>query len=216
MSKGSLRAVNLRKMILSNTEIHKALDEGRIVINPEPRPRFPQVQGPHCPYDTHSVDLTLGPVIEAPLDGAITIDLSRPGGVTDTIRRNSKTHQLSRENPFYLEPSHFVLGTTDQWIELPLQAEPDRSLAARIEGKSSRARFGLLIHFTAPTVHPNFKGNLTLEMINLGKYPFLLSPGMAIAQLIFEEVRGIPIRNDSQFQGQRDPAGVIGNGRGGK
>lgn len=154
--------------------------------------------------------MLLGDVIEVPLDAAITIDLTRPGNVAETIKRNSETHPITADKPFKLEPWRFVLGTTREWIELPLQSEPDRSLSARIEGKSSRARFGLMIHFTAPTVHPNFKGNLTLEMINCGKYPFLLTPGMAIAQLIFEEVRGIPVKNDSQFQNQRDPAGVLG------
>ena len=83
------------------------------------------------------------------------------------------------------------------------------SLAARIEGKSSRARCGLLVHFTAPTVHPGFFGTLTLEMINLGPSPIALVPGMPIAQLIVEEVKGIPVENPSQFQGQSAPEGVI-------
>lgn len=166
--------------------------------------------GGHCPYDTHSVDLTLGDTIEEPLgDVVITIDLTEPGKVAETIKRNSKRHVISATSPFKLAPNKFVLGNTREHISLPLQRESDRSLAARIEGKSSRARFGLLIHFTAPTVHPNFSGNLTLEMINLGPYPILLTPGMAIAQLILEEVRGIPVKNDSQFQGQTTPAGAV-------
>lgn len=80
--------------------------------------------------------------------------------------------------------------------------------AARIKGKSSRARCGLLIHFTAPTVHPGFEGRLVLEIINLGPSPILLTPGMYIAQLIVEEVKGIP--NDehpSEFQGQLSATG---------
>jgi dCTP deaminase len=55
--------------------------------------------------------------------------------------------------------------------------------------------------------HHGFKGTLTLEMINLGPASFMLRPGMAIAQLIVEEVKGCPIENPSQFQGQRNPAG---------
>jgi len=105
-------------------------------------------------------------------------------------------------------PNKFVLGKTLEWIELPIPRSGKTCLAARIEGKSSRARFGLLIHFTAPTVHPGFKGHLTLEMINLGAWPIELTPGMAIAQLIIEEVKGLPNENPSQFQGQKTAAGL--------
>ena len=57
-------------MILSNVEIHKALDERRLVIDPEPSPRLPSI-GQNCPYDTHSVDLTLGSEIVIPLPGQV-------------------------------------------------------------------------------------------------------------------------------------------------
>lgn len=194
-------------MILSNVEIHKAIDERRLIIDPEPFPRFPQV-GMHCPYDTHTVDLTLGDTIEVPVGRLpINIDLTEGDVVADLIRRASDMVKLTKDG-YKLKPNQFILGRTRERIELPFQEEPDRSLAARIEGKSSRARFGLLVHFTAPTVHPNFKGTLTLEMINLGPYTISLIPGMAIAQLIVEEVRGKPVRNDSQFQNQSTPAGT--------
>ncbi|MGE0607539.1 MAG: dCTP deaminase [Pirellulales bacterium] len=200
-------------MILANVEIHKAIDEGRLRIAPEPRPRLPEVGGPHCPYDTHSVDLTLGNIISVPLGGNFDINLAKPGDIAATIGRNCEHHDLSQVKQFVLAPNKFILGKTREAIELPLQKEADRSLAARIEGKSSRARFGLIIHFTAPTVHPGFEGTITLEIINLGVYGFTLTPGMPIAQLIIEEVRGVPVRNDSQFQGQRHPAGVVPDGR---
>jgi len=67
---------------------------------------------------------------------------------------------------------------------------------------------GLLIHFTAPTVHPGWSGPLTLEMINLGPARILLRPGMPIAQLIVEEVQGLPVPDKSQFHDQVTPAGV--------
>ena len=196
-------------MILSNVEIHKAIDEGRIILDPEPQPRLPGVQGPHCPYDTHSVDVTLGDAIRIPAEHIkISIDLAdSAGSVIDTIIRNSTLKIISRDSPFKLEPGKFILGAVRERLALPLHSDPERSLSARIEGKSSRARFGLLIHFTAPTVHPGYEGNLALEMIKLGPWPFLLSPDMPIAQLVFEEIRGVPVRNDSQFQGQSDPAG---------
>ena len=82
-------------------------------------------------------------------------------------------------------------------------------LAARVEGKSSRARFGLLVHFTAPTVHAGFgrPSPLTLEMMNLGTASITLYEGMRICQLIIEEVRGAPASNPSDFDNQRTPAG---------
>jgi dCTP deaminase len=104
-----------------------------------------------------------------------------------------------------------VLGKTLERIELPLINGAESCLAARIEGKSSRARFGLLVHFTAPTVHPGFRGTLTLEMINLGPADLLLIPGMAIAQLIVEEVKGCPNMKASEFQGQNSAAGIANN-----
>lgn len=76
-------------MILSNVEIHNALDEGRLIIDPQPFPRFPQV-GMHCPYDTHTVDLTLGDTIEVPVGRLpINIDLTEGDAVADLIRRAS-------------------------------------------------------------------------------------------------------------------------------
>jgi dCTP deaminase len=195
-------------MILSNVEIFRALDEKRLVIRPEPAPRLPTIDQSHSPYDTHSVDLSLGSEITIPKQGQFTYDLTKPGSIADTIRQHSQTVQISSFQPYCLEPNQFVLGKTLEYVELPILADQPTCLAARIEGKSSRARFGVLIHFTAPTVHPGFRGTLTLEMINLWPAPFMLRPGMAIAQLIIEEVKGCPIPNPSQFQGQQNPAGA--------
>jgi dCTP deaminase len=94
-----------------------------------------------------------------------------------------------------------VLGKTLERVELPI-LDNGTSLAARVEGKSSYARCGLLVHFTAPTVHAGFAGTITLELINLGPLDIALYPSMPICQLIIEQVSGIPFRNDSQFQNQ--------------
>ena len=194
-------------MILSNVEVFRALDEGRLIIRPEPRPRLASVGQDHSPYDTHSVDLSLGNEITVPRKGQITYDLTKPGSVANTIREHSDTVTITDLQPFCLEPQCFVLAKTLEHVELPIPQNQPTCLAVRIEGKSSRARFGILIHFTAPTVHPGFVGTLTLDMINLGPASFMLRPGMAIAQLIVEEVKGCPIANPSQFQGQKTPAG---------
>ena len=128
------------------------------------------------------------------------------------MRRNSDKKILKPSEILVLERNQFVLGMTKEFVELPLDhrrnEETQTCLAARIEGKSSRARIGLLIHFTAPTVHPGFRGNLVLEMINLGPARILLKPGMPIAQLIVEEVKGIPKPSPGQFHGQTTPEGI--------
>lgn len=194
-------------MILSNVEVHRALDDGRLVITPEPAPRFPQIGSDHCPYDTHSVDLRLGDEISVPRPGSYAYDHTQTASLTEHIARNSTRYRISRQTPFKLERGQFVLGITYERVALPITPDCEVCLAARIEGKSSRARTGLLIHFTAPTVHPGWEGPLVLEMTNLGASPILLTPMMYIAQLIVEEVRGCPRRNDSQFQGQSNTAG---------
>ena len=197
-----------RQMILSNVEVHKAMDEKRLVIRPEPLPRAPEIKGGHCPYDTHSVDLLLSDEIVIPATGKFSYDMSCPGNLAQTIKSHSETRKLTNDQPYVLEPRKFVLGKTVEWIGLPIKENCTTCLAARIEGKSSMARLGLLVHFTAPTVHPDFEGTLTLEMINLGPANILLRPNMFIAQLIVEEVKGCPNRNPSQFRGQSEAVGV--------
>ena len=194
-------------MILSNLEIHKALDEGRLVIEPEPQPRMPSVENDKCPYGTHSVDLRLSEVIIIPGAGPFNIDFSTATKQSDFMHKNSNRLIITDDQPYVLKPGTFINGMTQEVVKLPIPDEGGTCLAARIEGKSSRARFGLLIHFTAPTVHPGFDGTLTLEMINLGPVPIVLTPKMPIAQLIVEEVKGLPFENPSQFQGQRTPGG---------
>ena len=198
-------------MILSNTALFEALNNGRLVIRPEPKPRTKGLGDDYCPYDTHSVDLSLGSELSVPNDATpFVYNLALPGELATLIAATSTRKLTLKDQPYLLMPNRFILGRTAEWVELPISRdEAVPSLAARIEGKSSRARCGLLVHFTAPTVHPGFRGTLTLEMIDLGPAPFALVPGMPIAQLIVEEVRGIPIENESQFSGQTTPEGRL-------
>jgi dCTP deaminase len=100
---------------------------------------------------------------------------------------------------YVMEPGHFVLGWTEENIELPTQAR----LAARVEGKSSLARLGIGIHITAPTIHAGFKGPIQLEICNHGKLRVKLLPGMPVCQLIFEQTLGTPHKGyTGQFLGQ--------------
>jgi dCTP deaminase len=195
-------------MILCNVEIQAALDSGRLVIRPEPQPRRPR-EGMECPYATHSVDLTLGSELSIPEPGPYSYDLMQPGKLADFIARNSKKRTINEQDGFPLQRNQFILGQTREFVALPIRPDLGLCLAARVEGKSSRARCGVLVHFTAPTVHPGFEGPLTLEIINLGPVPFILRPGMPIAQLIVEEVKGIPFENKSQFHGQTTPEGIV-------
>lgn len=199
-------------MILSNRAIVEALDAGRLRIDPEPSPR-PVIGGEPSPFDTCAVDLRLGSVLQIPRQGlSIAIDL-RGGDVRQTLGAISESHSMDATHGFRLDGNRFVLGQTLERVSLPLpaelsgEAEGKRCLAARVEGKSSRARFGLLVHFTAPTIHAGWSGPITLEIMNLGPTPILLYPGMAICQLILEEVDGVPFENPSIFHGQTLPSG---------
>ena len=86
---------------------------------------------------------------------------------------------IEDDEPFILHPGEFVLGRTLEWVELP------DDIVARIEGKSSLGRLGLIVHATAGFVDPGFSGTLTLEITNLTRVPIVLWPGKPIAQLSF-------------------------------
>jgi len=194
-------------MILSNLEIQKALNDGRLGIDPRPQPEQPDAKSGSCPYQTSSVDLQLGDEVTFFKEGlALNIDL-RLGKFTDLFGPNSESRKISEDQPYSLAPGKFVLGRTLERVSLPILIDGRYCLAARVEGKSSYARCGLLVHFTAPTVHSGFSGTITLELINLDPLPVLLYPNTPICQLIVEEVIGIPFRNESQFQNQSRASG---------
>ncbi len=117
------------------------------------------------------------------------------------------TELLSIENdePFILHPGEFVLGQTIEWVELP------DDLVARLEGKSSLGRLGLLIHSTAGYVDPGWKGTLTLELSNVANLPITLYAGMRIGQISFFRMSA-PVERPygskelgSKYQGQSEP-----------
>jgi dCTP deaminase len=197
-------------MILSNISIHDALDAKWLVIEPEPKPRMFQ-SGQDCPYQTTAVDLALGNEISffnPDETHPMTIDL-RKGKFADLFVPHSRSVTITEQQPFMLEPRQLVLAKTREKVTFPLLCDKDKCcLAARVEGKSSFARCGLLVHFTAPTIHAGFSGTITLELINFGILTIGLYPGMPICQLIVEQVHGIPFRNDSQFQNQNLAGGT--------
>lgn len=130
-------------------------------------------------------------------------------GLSDTLNLVYDEFTISGTG-FNLDPNKFILGNTVEKVSLPLVDKEGRKqncLAARIEGRSSAARLGLIIHFTAPTIHAGFAGRITLEIINLGPRVITLYPETYICQLILETVDGIPTEKESQFQGQEIPLG---------
>jgi dCTP deaminase len=109
------------------------------------------------------------------------------------------------EEPFILHPGEFVLGSTFEVVSLP------DDLAARVEGKSSLGRLGLLTHATAGFVDPGFSGHVTLELANVATLPIKLYPGMKIGQLCFFRLTSPAehpygsAKYGSRYQGQRGP-----------
>src|SRR5439155_3421543 len=98
------------------------------------------------------------------------------------------------------------------------RSEPQRhpELICFVNAKSTKARTGLIVHFTAPTIHANWAGNITLEISNLGPFTFVLKEGDALAQLTVATISSAPDlrvkKSRSQTQGQTDPTGRPGSG----
>ncbi len=113
--------------------------------------------------------------------------------------------KIDEDNPFVLHPGEFVLASTLEHIEIP------NDVVARLEGKSSLGRIGLLIHSTAGYVDPGWKGHLTLELSNVANLPITLYRGMKIGQISFlrltsasDNVYGSE-KLGSKYQGQTQP-----------
>ena len=113
--------------------------------------------------------------------------------------------EVDPSEPFILHPGEFVLGTTFEFVKLP------DDIAARLEGKSSLGRLGLLTHSTAGFVDPGFQGHVTLELSNTATLPIKLWPGMKIGQLCFFQLSSASEnpygsqKYGSRYQGQRGP-----------
>lgn len=177
-------------MVLSDYSIKKAIAAGRLVVDPlDPADIQPA-----------SIDLHLGPELltfTTARQSAIDIRAAPPPGVRTAIP--------GPDTPYYLHPGEFVLGSTVEHIELAAD------LVARLEGKSSLGRLGLVIHSTAGFVDPGWKGNLTLELSNLARLPITLYHGMKIGQLSLLELTTPADRPyghpelGSKYQGQTRP-----------
>jgi dCTP deaminase len=176
--------------VLSDRDIRAALDAGEIAIRP------------YDPADLQpsSVDLHLDRSFRVFRNNRYPyIDVRAPQpDLTEMLT-------IADDEPFVLHPGEFVLGQTLEWVELP------DDLVARLEGKSSLGRLGLLIHSTAGYVDPGWKGNLTLELSNVANLPIALYFGMKIGQISFFKMSS-PVERPygspglgSKYQGQSEP-----------
>jgi dCTP deaminase len=178
-------------MILSDHSIREALAGGRIEIDPLDE---------SC-IQPSSVDLHL--------DRYFRVFLNHTSRVIDVKEDQENLTELIKvdedEEPFILHPGEFVLGSTAERVKLATD------LVARLEGKSSLGRLGLLIHSTAGFVDAGWDGHLTLELSNVANLPITLYPGMKIGQISFllmttaaENPYGSKSAG-SKYQGQRGP-----------
>lgn len=180
-------------MVLSDIDIKKALRSGKIKILPKP-------------------DLAIQL-------GSCMIDLKL--GHTFRVFNHSKTPYLDPKNPktlaaataeviikeqdaFILHPGEFVLAVTREYIEMP------DDLTGRLEGRSSIGRLGVVIHSTAANIECGFRGNITLELANMGRIPVMLYPGIRICSLSFEQLTSpaeVPYykKKSAKYVGQKKP-----------
>lgn len=156
-------------MILSDIDIKKAIESGKIKITP--KPDFKLQLG------TCSLDLRLSADFKIfEYNKSAFIDVSDK----KTFSGITQDHRLKRGESFVLHPDQFVLGATIEKVCLP------NDIAARIDGRSRLGRLGLVIHSTAGHIDPGFCGRITLEITNIGKLPIILHKGNCVCQLVFE------------------------------
>jgi dCTP deaminase len=177
-------------VILSDRTIREELAAGRIVIDP---------LGEGC-IQPSSVDLHV--------DRSFRVFRNYSESIIDVKRELTDLTEMvdiDGDGVFILHPGEFVLGATLEQVTLP------DDLVARLEGKSSLGRLGLLIHSTAGFVDAGFSGHLTLELSNVANLPITIYPGMKIGQISFLKMTtpaDAPYGSSevgSKYQGQRGP-----------
>jgi dCTP deaminase len=195
-------------VILCDREAEALLDDGAVLIDPRPD---------KARWTSTAIDLTLHDVLlewtPQPLPTGEPNE-PRPSSKDFNVQEMMEDPRLARRiridpnDGYRLQPKSFVLGFTREKVRLPNRSR----IAARVEGKSSLARLGIGVHVTAPTVHAGFgartaesKGSeIQLEIFNLGSWVVILDAGMAICQLILEEVREVASTGyRGQFSEQR-------------
>ena len=177
-------------MILSDRDIKANLAAGRIVVDP---------------LDESCIQPSS---IDVKVSNLFRVFRNHTAGVIDVKQDLTDLTELVEIDPdgvFMLHPGEFVLGSTLERVAVP------DDLVARVEGKSSLGRLGLLIHSTAGFIDAGFDGHVTLELANVANLPITLYPGMKIGQISFMTMTS-PADNPygsgakgSKYQGQRGP-----------
>lgn len=185
-------------MRLSDKSIIEALDEGRIVI--EPRPDDVSISGV-------TVDLRLGNRFRV-FSSHTTPHIDLSGTREEMNRAIDKVMSdeviVDGENAFFLHPGELALGITLESVTIP------DDLVGWLDGRSSLARLGLLVHVTAHRIDPGWSGNIVLEFYNAGKLPLALREGMAIGAISFETMttealRPYRKRENAKYKDQNGP-----------
>jgi dCTP deaminase len=185
---GLLGRVSL--VILSDQDLRAEIDGGRIIIEP---------------YDDSCVQPSS---IDVKVSNLFRVFRNHTAAVLDVKKDLSDLTELVEVEPdgvFMLHPGEFVLGSTLERVGVPFD------LVARVEGKSSLGRLGLLIHSTAGFVDAGFDGHVTLELANVANLPITLYPGMKIGQISFMKMTSPAEKpygsgaSGSKYQGQRGP-----------
>lgn len=180
-------------MILSDADILRRLEAGDLVVEP--------LDDPDIQIQPASVDLRLGREF---LEFQRTnISCIHPNSEEEVSEYVDETY-VEDGNEFILHPGDFVLGTTYETVGIP------DDLIAHVQGRSSLGRLAVVIHATAGVVDPGYRGQITLELSNLGTAPVALTPGMRISQLILTELktpadRPYGAERGSKYQDQSGP-----------
>ncbi len=176
-------------MILSDKTIKERIKKEEIIIDPI---NLDNIQ-------PSSVDLHLG--------NKFLVFHNYAYEILDVKQKINNTNMIEVEEGgfFIMHPHEFVLGNTGEYVEIP------DDLVGRLDGRSSIGRLGLIIHATAGFIDPGFKGNITLEMLNVSNIPIKIYPGMRIAQISYEAL-STPAEKPygsangrSKYNGQTDP-----------
>lgn len=177
-------------MILSDVDIKKRIEAGTIKI--DPYPNFEEQLGP-C-----SIDLHLGNSFKIfKVSRYSFIDLKNGANIDDMMEEIV----VKDDAPFIIQPHDFVVAVTKEEIILPA------NMMGRLDGRSSLARLGLVIHVTAARFDPGWRGKAVMELGNLGTVPIILYSGMRICAMTFEDLSSsseIPYtsRKDHKYAGQ--------------
>lgn len=181
-------------MILSDRDIKAHIQKGDIVVTSPNNDHLANI-GPS------SLDLRLGGFFKIYNHSShAVLDPKKP----ETFKDVARMIEIEPGNAFVVQPGEFVLGVTLEKIKIA------DDLVARVEGRSSLGRLGIIIHSTAGFVDAGFEGTITLEITNINRMPVALYPGMRVCQLAFEQMTSsaeVPYQNKkgSKYQGQVFP-----------